>query len=68
MIESKSDSTREEFLVIYLLAANRLTRARSELKAGVRSVDPLAAATPRNLRASCEVLQRLAFPDMEDRY
>ena len=68
MTQTTSGPPRDEFILIYLLAVNRLTMACSALKSAGRTLDPLTATRLRNLRASCEVLQRLAFPDVEGRY
>ena len=66
MLESKLNLAGEEILVIYLLAVNRLARAVADLNSGVYIADRVAAIRRLNdLRASCQVLHRLAFPEAE---
>jgi len=66
MLESKLNPTSEEILVIYLLAMNRLAKAVSDLNSGIYIADRGAAVRRLNdLRASCQVLHRLAFPEID---
>ena len=66
MLETTLNPTTEEFVMIYLLSVNRLAREVSELKGGGSIAERVAMIRRLNtLRANCQVLERLAFPDAE---